>query len=165
MKPVLIIIMLFLSLNSSAMLTGSKFINHSPSELKKNQAAIAKINEVVKSDCFKTELLKRNLIQTNGKTNQQVFETILASNIDIELSMYRKRFSKVNGYTYPSSKVINLNRKYHDYYGVCSVANNLAHEWTHKIGFGHDYNPNKLRPFSVPYSLNSIFLTCCKDSL
>lgn len=141
-----------------------KFINHSAAEIKKNQAAIEKIKEVVKSDCFKNELMSRKLIQTNGKTNAEVLEIMLNSKVNIRLSMYRKRFSSVNGYTYDKSDVINLNRKYHDYYGVCSVANNLAHEALgHKNGFSHDYKPNLQRPFSVPYSLNVIFEKCCRD--
>jgi len=165
---VLATLMLFITsltfaLSSPSMIEASKFINHTAGELKKNSLAIDKIQEVVNGDCFQEEILKRPLIQTNGKTNKEVLDNLRSARIKIRLSMYRKRFSKVNGYTYGNSDVINLNRKYHDNYGICSVANNLAHEWSHKVGYSHDFKPSKQRAFSVPYSINELFDKCCKD--
>ena len=162
---VLITLTLTVSATMPEIISVVKFINHTASEIKKNQQAIVKIKEVVRSDCFKKELLSRKLIQTNNKTNEQVLEALLNAKINLRLSMYSKRFSSVNGYTYDGSDIINLNRKYHNNYGVCSVANNLAHEWSHKVGFSHDYRPNKMRPFSVPYSMNHIFEKCCIESI
>jgi hypothetical protein len=156
-------LMLTFSVFGADLIRVTKFINHTGSELKKNQAAVVKIKEVVQGDCFKNELLNRKLIQTSGKTSLQVLETLLNADVQIKLSMYRKRLSKVHGYTYEKSDTINLNRKYHNNYGICSVANNLSHEWSHKVGFGHDYKPSLQRPYSVPYSMNAIFEKCCKD--
>ena len=36
------------------------------------------------------------------------------------------------------------------------VAANMAHEWVHKIGFGHDYYYTEDRPYSVPYAIGNI---------
>jgi hypothetical protein len=139
------------------------FVNHTAKEKAKNEKAILKIRETAVGECFKKEWLKRPLIQTKNKSNQGILDELLSADVSIELEMYRARFAKVNGYTYPASKRIWLNRKYHDYYGPCSVANNLFHEISHKIGYTHDFNPNKQRPFSVPYSINAVMEVCCKE--
>lgn len=158
----LLVLLVTLGAHAGNIATVAKFVNHTAAEKTRNEKAILKIRETAVGECFKNEWLKRKLIQTNQKSNQQVLETLLAADVSIELEMY-KSWKKVNGYTYPSSKRIWLNRKYHNTYGPCSVANNLFHEISHKLGFTHDYNPNKERPYSVPYSINAVMEVCCKD--
>lgn len=154
---------LAISANAPGLIDVVKFINHTGSEIARNKAAIVKINEVSKSECFKSFMIERKLIDTNGLNNIQVVEKLLSTPVILELEMYKKAFSKVNGYTYSTTKRIWLNRKYHNYYGVCSVANNLAHEISHKQGFGHDFKASTSRAFSVPYSINLAFSKCCND--
>lgn len=164
MKMVLVLLVSLVTFSHAGNIAQvTSFINHTEKEKAKNEKAILKIRETASGECFKKEWLKRNLIQTNNKSNQSVLKELLNANVSIELEMYRARFAKVNGYTYPDSKRIWLNRKYHDYYGPCSVANNLFHEVSHKLGYTHDFNPNKQRPFSVPYSINAVMEVCCKE--
>lgn len=139
-----------------------EFINHTDLEKERNTKAIEKVRETVRGQCFKDALLKRALIQTGGKTNEQVLHDILSGDVKIRLSMYRSWKSTI-GYTYPSSDTIWCNRKYHDNMGPCDVGANLIHEISHKIGYGHDYKPNKQRPFSVPYSVGSLMDDCCQE--
>jgi hypothetical protein len=160
---IFILATLSLSANASKIIDVVRFINHTGTELKRNQAAIAKIEETVNGQCFKDEWLKRPLIQTNGKTNKQILNEILAVKTSLKLSMYRKRLSKVNGYRNVGSDTIHLNRKYHDYYGACSIGSNIGHERLHIMNYKHDFNPNKQRPFSVPYSFNVVYEKCCRD--
>jgi hypothetical protein len=154
---------LLASVEMSKIIDVVKFINHTGAELKRNQAAIAKIEETVNGQCFKDEWMKRPLIQNNGKTNEQILNEILTVKTSLKLSMYRKRISKVNGYRNVGSDTIHLNRKYHDYFGPCSIGSNIGHERLHLMNYGHDYRPNKQRPFSVPYSFNVVYEKCCRD--
>jgi hypothetical protein len=78
--------------------------------------------------------------------------------LDLLVTMYRKRFSKVVGYTYPSSLVVYTNAKFHDNYDECLVASNLAHEWTHKMGYDHKSLTDWA---SVPYSHSTIIRILC----
>lgn len=121
-----------------------------------------RIRKEFRSDCFKEELLKSELIQTNNKTNLEVYDHIQSSHTEIILNLYYKRASRVNGYTYPNSNTINLNNKFHSSYGVCSSSANLAHELTHKYGYGHDYKATRQRPKSVPYTVGRIINFCCE---
>lgn len=159
------LLLLLTSVSHSAVLSMSQsdFKNHTSSEISKNRAAILKISEVQKGECFKKFMLSRKLIQTNGLTNSQVIDKLNTTPVKLELQMYNKFWSNVNGYTYSNTNKIWLNRKYHNSYGVCSVANNLAHEISHKQGFGHDYKSSTARQFSVPYSINAAFSACCVD--
>jgi hypothetical protein len=131
-------------------------------ELKKNQDAVIKVRETLRSQCFKDEWSKKSLIQTNSKTNQEVLDHLLSLNILLKLQMYRKAFSSASGFTYPSDEVIYLNRKFHDKWNACTIGSNLVHEASHKIGYSHDFNPSPTRPQTVPYSLNSVFDKCCQ---
>ena len=115
----------------------------------------------MQSKCFKEEFLKSELIQTNDLSNIEVYNHIQSSYTEISLNLYYKRFSKVNGYTYPDSDTINLNNKFHRNYGVCSSSANLAHEVTHKYGYDHDYKATRRRPKSVPYTVGRIVKLCC----
>lgn len=160
-----IILALILSFNlqASTSFTVKGFKNHTAKELEKNKKAIAKIEEVINGKCFEDKMLERKLIQTEGKKNSDVVQDIRTKHVDVYLNMYYKRFSKVNGYRNAGSNVINLNQKFHNYFGPCSTGSNIIHEVTHVKGYGHDYNPTKTRPFSVPYSTNWAFEACCKD--
>lgn len=140
-----------------------KFVGHTPDEKIKDIAAVAKVNEVINQKCFEDKFLARKLIQTNGKTNQEILDQIRSTSVTVTLEMYRKTFSKVLGYTDYEVGVIHENRKFHDYFGPCSVGSNIFHETTHLIGYSHDYYATVQRPYSVPYSVNYAFEACCQD--
>ena len=122
--------------------------------------AEAKANEIIHSQCFADFMLNRKLIQTNGLSNLEVVNKIRTTPIDIDLISYYS-WKSVVGYTYPNAKKIWVNSKFYNGSSACAKASNLAHEFSHKQSFGHDFKPNKQRPFSVPYSINEAFEVCC----
>lgn len=130
-------------------------------ELTKASAYIPVMNKTIASKCFEDFMVRRNLIETNGKSRDQVVNDLRTKQVDIHLITYYKRFSKVAGYTYPNVNKIWLNRKYHGGASLCSEASNLAHELSHKLEYGHDYNATQSRPYTVPYSINAAFTVCC----
>ena len=136
--------------------------NFNDDEKQKAAKYIPVMDSVLKSKCFLDFMKERDIKKANGKSNEEVVAHILNSTVDIELIMYYKRFSKVHGYTLPDVNKIWLNRKYHNGASLCSEASNLAHELSHKIGYGHNYKSSVYRPFSVPYSINAGFKHCCK---
>lgn len=140
----------------------TKYTNFTDEEKAKSFLYIEKMDEVVASKCFGDFMEARELIKTNGKTNQEVIKDLRTKKVDIELIMYYKRFSTVAGYTENGATWIKLNRKYHTGASICSEASNLKHELSHKLDYGHNYNATQTRPYSVPYSINEAFKACCK---
>jgi hypothetical protein len=80
--------------------------------------------------------------------------------MDLKVKMYYSIKNTV-GYTYPSDLIVYTNSKFHNSYDACNVASNLTHEWTHKMGFGHDMKWNRDRDYTVPYGHNSIIEKLC----
>lgn len=134
--------------------------------------AIKHLEAIFNSKEYKVELLKRKLTSTEGRTNHEVYEHIMlgkeelsseANNqLDLTVQMYYKKFTKVIGYTTPSSLIVYTNRKFHDNYDACDVASNLGHEWTHKMGYSHlsasDWT-------SVPYTHSTLIRILCPLSV
>lgn len=84
--------------------------------------------------------------------------------LDLIVEMYYSKYVSTVGYTYPKDLVVHTNWKYHKNYHPCRIASNLGHEWTHKMGFGHDSKNNSNRPFSVPYAHNTIIESLCEKA-
>jgi len=149
-----------------------KDTNYSDLQKSKLTEAVKRLEDIFNSKEYKAELLKRKLTSTNGKTNLEVFNHIMGGKedlskianqqMDLTVEMYYKRFSKVIGYTTPSSLIVYTNKKFHDNYGACDVASNLGHEWTHKMGYGHlsasDWT-------SVPYQHSTLIRILCPLSV
>jgi hypothetical protein len=140
----------------------TSIINHTKNEKKHLQRALKKVREVLASSCFETKMTSRKLRKTNGLTNAEVITDLRSKAVEVEFEMYSKWLSKVKGYTYPSTNRIWTNRKFHNGSTDCNKGSNLLHEISHKMGYGHSFKPNKLRPYSVPYSLNWVMKECCK---
>lgn len=142
-----------------------KAINATDSEAKLIAQAAEKIHSIVGSDCFRDFLLSRKLIQTYGRSNKQVVEHLQSLSGEVPVHMYYKRFSSAVAYRVPPKLDIYLNRRnFYKTLPVCDWASTLAHEGLgHSLGnYTHDFNYNKERQFSVPYSLNSVIEACCK---
>jgi hypothetical protein len=142
--------------------------------LKKLQASLALLEKVVNSEEFKNRIInfknnkgQRAFASNNGKTNEQIYEIfmdgkeILQPNTPGEmnfwLSLYYRRFSRVVGYTSPSTNVISINWKYFRYYEIHEVAGNLGHEWVHKIGFDHrSASEHDSAPYAIGYIIEEL---------
>jgi hypothetical protein len=72
---------------------------------------------------------------------------------DIALTIDRRTTESVIGYTYPATKMQWIYSKFFNSMDVAEIAGNLAHEYCHKLGFEHEFNPTALRQYTVPYAI------------
>ncbi len=149
------------------------FVNFNNQEIKKVENTLKVIKEIILSHEFKNRIKhfmfekKKIFHENNGLTNEEIYQKILEggevldrkepdSLMEIELEMFEYS-SKTIGYTYPDTKRIWINKKYFSKYTIQQVANNLMHEWMHKLGFNHGASWDKKRDYSVPYAVGNIF--------
>lgn len=131
---------------------------------------------VMNSQEFKTKILnftwkgKKEFNNNKNMSNLEIYNHLMTGEEDLlprstgvmnfDLTLYRSKnpWSKVKGYTTPDSMRIYMNKKFffRSSWTAIDVAANMAHEWVHKMGFGHDYRFNEDRPFSVPYAVGNI---------
>lgn len=130
-------------------------------EVETLRKAEVKVTELFRSECFEKFFLARAVIQTNEMTKSEVLAFIRSKKDSVPVTMYNKPGSNVIGYRQPPSRTIHTNRAKHGGASVCFVARSLGHEYTHVIGFKHDFEATKRRPFSVPYSVTEGFKKCC----
>lgn len=137
----------------------------------KMKDALKRLKVVINSAEFKNKVINhsyngdKTFIDNNGLTNEEIYQKIMAASetlspeedheIDIDITLYFANNSTV-GYTYPNVNKIWVNRKFFSTYSLAKVAGNVAHEWTHKLGFDHDFQRTERRNFSVPYAVGSI---------
>jgi hypothetical protein len=133
---------------------------HTQKDLERVKSAEAKINAMVKSECFEKFLLARPMIQTEGRTNAEVIAHLRQANLEVPVVMYYKN-NRVVGYRQPPSPTIYTNRKFHAGTTPCNAGSNLFHEWSHSLVYGHSFKATRSRPYSVPYSLNAVVSKCC----
>ncbi len=152
--------------------TNIKTYKFTASGRKKIDAAADLIKQVVSSEEFKNKVLnhryngKRQFANNNGLTNKQIYNKILAgaeklkptkdNEMDLELQLYTDNDSNTVGYTYPNTNRVWMNSKYFNKNTPALVTTNMMHEWLHKLGFGHDVEATKKRPYSVPYAVGYI---------
>ena len=143
-------------------------VNFKQSEESKVREALSLIRKVVASPLFRERLLgyqfqgKTAFHQNKGLSNAEIYQLILEASekltpgknnrMDLELELYHEATNTI-GYTYPNVSKIWINRKYFDRYTPVQVADNIFHEWLHKLGFDHDSTWNKSRKHSVPYAV------------
>ena len=140
-------------------------------EVKKMEEAIKKIKVVINSERFKEMVLSHKFDgelafnDNQNLSNEEIYATImngkellngeLDHEMDLNITMYYSWKNTV-GYTYPDTERTWVNSKFFNSYTHAEVANNVVHEWTHKLGFDHDDYYNDDRPFSVPYAVGDI---------
>jgi hypothetical protein len=134
-----------------------------------------KMNEVVQSKCFDDFLSKRKMIQTGGKTSQQVVDHVRGLSGSVPVQMYYRCMSRSIRCLAPTSAVayrqppdldIHFNRAaFYPGLPLCEWVSTAAHEALgHSLGeYDHDFNWNAQRDFSVPYSLNAAVEACCHE--
>ncbi len=147
------------------------FVNFSSADKDKVEIAISIMERVIKSAEFKDRIInysydgKKAFVDNKGKTNAEIYQTLINGSeeinpgvdhtMNVELELYHET-TKTIGYTYPNTNRIWMNKKYFSRYTPIKVADNLTHEWLHKLGFTHDVKWSKSRDHTVPYAIGYI---------
>ncbi len=153
---------------------GMNITGFSKDGLLKLQEAFSLLEDVVNSEEFKDRVInfknskgKRAFASNNNMTNEEIFEAFMEGRETLQmdtpgemnfyLQLYNRPWSKVIGYTSQNTNVININWKYFKNFEPHEVASNLAHEWTHKIGFGHkSAKEHDSAPYAIGYIITDI---------
>lgn len=152
----------------------------SRSQDEKVQRAAQLIRRIVASEEFKQKVLnytfqgKKQFNDNAGLSNRQIYQKILEgsekmtglgknSTMDLELELYTDHESNTIGYTYPNIVRVFMNRKYFNKFRPYEVADNMMHEWLHKIGFDHEVKVTPERRHSVPYAIGYIVKAMAKE--
>jgi hypothetical protein len=159
------------SLEGNPLTVNIKMTNFVADQKVKMLEAVARIEIVINSMEFKDRVLahtwrgKRQFNYNNGLTNEEIYDKLMLGaetlqpeidyELDVDVTMYYKNNSTV-GYTYANTVKTWVNRKFFQNYDYSSVAANVVHEWTHKVGFGHSSGNNSDRPYTVPYAIGGI---------
>lgn len=132
-----------------------------------------KTNEVKSTDCVYNFISKRKMIQTNGKTSQQVADDIRNLTGIVPVEFYHA-FNSARAFRNAGDPTIHINRRWIGVNSdVCEVAATFIHESLHALKeYDHDYKWSPSREFSVPYSADHAFASepysgsdsggCCK---
>lgn len=141
---------------------------------KKLDKIIAAVESVLSSEAFREKVLnytyqgKKQFAWNDGKSNEQIYREIMQANesstpgvngvVDVSLHAWTPWyiFSRALAYTTPTTKWINIKKSYLRKGSIASLSDTLVHEWTHKLGFNHDYNSTAERPYTVPYAVGGI---------
>ncbi len=140
-------------------------------QTEKMQDALERLNYAVNSLDFETMVKahtyneEETYVDNLGLTNSEIFEVIMEAaeelqpevdhEIDLVVNLYYSNNSTV-GYTYVNVNEIWINQKFFDLNSQAQIAGNILHEWTHKLGFEHDYYSTTSRNYSVPYGVGTI---------
>lgn len=106
--------------------------------------------------------------ESTDDSPQQVWNNMQAAGavaIDDEVytpGWFQRRFDNdVVGYEDTDGSV-HENSTFIDEYTPAEVANNLAHETCHKLGYSHDFDATPQRPFSQPYQIGDMVEAVCE---
>lgn len=138
---------------------------------KKMKDALDRLEIVINSAEFRERIInhiwrgEQTFNDNDDLTNEEIYQKLMTGRedllpeedqeLDLDMTLYYRNNSTV-GYTYPDTIRIWVNDKFFSNYSLGQVAANAVHEWTHKVGFTHDFRNNPDRPFSVPYAIGSI---------
>lgn len=140
----------------------------------KMEAALKVLEDVVNSEEFKNRVInfvntkcERAFASNNGKTNEEIYAIFMEGRETLQpntpgemnffLNLYNKPWSKVIGYTTGKINLININWKFFKGNTPDDVAANLAHEWTHKIGFDHkSAKEHDSAPYAIGYIVGEL---------
>lgn len=124
---------------------------------------------------FKNSKGERSFASNKGMTNEEIYQhfmegrEVLQPDTPGEMNFYLKQYhrwwSRVIGWTTPTTNVININWKYFKNYQPHEVAANLAHEWTHKMGFDHvSAKEHDSAPYAIGYIAGDIASRVLKNN-
>jgi hypothetical protein len=143
--------------------------NFSSEQEEKVQRAVEILKKVIATQEFKDRILnysyrgKKAFHDNHGLSNEEIYKKILKGAeiigntkenncLDVEIELYHQQTTTI-GYTYPNTPRIWMNTKYFNKYTPVKVADNLMHEWMHKLGFTHATKWSVDRDHSVPYAI------------
>jgi hypothetical protein len=142
--------------------------------LDKLQAAFEVLEQVVNSYEFKERVInfknsegERAFASNKGLSNEKIYELFMEGRevlqphtpgeMNFFLKLYNKSRSKVIGYTSPTTNLIHINWRFFKNYQPSQVASNLAHEWTHKMGFDHrSAKEHDSAPYAIGYIVEDL---------
>ncbi len=138
------------------------------------------IKSVVTSEEFKKQILnhtyngQKAFKDNKGLSNLEIYTIIQEgaetlspeknSTMDVEIELFHEKTTTI-GYTYPHTGRVWMNTKYFDRYTPILVADNLMHEWMHKLGFEHEFKWSRHREHSVPYAVGYLIKKLSKQHL
>jgi len=143
--------------------------NFTESERIKFRKSINYAEQVINSEEFKVRFLQMPLVQTNNKTNLEIYNELMSGadkfnkeadkDIDVQITMYYS-FKNTVGYTYPTTWFTWINRKFFSSFDYADVAGNVVHEYMHNMGYGHLRATDK---WSVPYAVGYLVRNMIKE--
>lgn len=155
---------------------GMKITGFSGASQTKIDQAFEVLEKVVNSEEFKDRVInfkntkgERAFASNLGLSNEQIYEQFMEGRETLQpntpgemnfyLKLYNKFWSRVIGYTSPDINTINMNWKFFKNYRPSDVAGNLAHEWTHKLGFDHrSAQEHDSAPYAIGYIVDELGL-------
>jgi len=153
---------------------GMEIKGFSAESLVKMEKSFEVLEKVVNSEEFKDKVInfentqgKNEFASNRGLSNEQIYalfmdgrETLQQNTpgeMNFYLKLYYKRRSKVIGWTNGDINTININWKFFKDYKPNNVAANLAHEWMHKLGFGHaSAKEHDSAPYAIGYIIGKL---------
>lgn len=132
------------------------------------------LEEVVNSEEFKDRVInfknskgERSFASNKGLSNEEIYQIFMEGRETLQqntpgemnffLKLYNKSWSRVIGYTSGDTNVIHMNWKFFKNFAPHQVASNLAHEWTHKIGFDHrSAKEHDSAPYAIGYIIGEM---------
>jgi hypothetical protein len=128
------------------------------------KTALGYLFRVLASDSFKTKVLAAQFTETNGQTNQQIYDAYTTTTIVINVSFFsgtliQDKIEHTEGYECGDG-YCHINRDFiRTAYETTSI---MAHEIGHEpLGFSHIDPPEDQT--SIPYLMNSIVEACMDE--
>jgi hypothetical protein len=143
----------------------NKIVTSQDKERKEVEQAIKDANQVLHSDCFHQALVAANLTSTQGRENEAIYQSLIATPLGLEVHFFTG--SILENYFYRTVGRVNsdhpeqiyMNR--HFVKSASQIADNLLHEAAHVRGYRHRTAREQT---SVPYTMNALFKKCAQDT-
>lgn len=152
---------------------------------------LEKMIETLNSDDFKVAVLNYEWKDSNGITHKnfklnknmlgehsrgELYNLIMSGwdkfdqthdkDVDVQATLFYKRWSSTVGYTYPTTFKTWINTKFwtgSEKQKIARIAANIAHEYMHNMDFHHAFDWNPTRDFTVPYAIGTIVYNLIMD--
>lgn len=117
--------------------------------------AIVLVRDILASKFFKEEVLAAKFSNTNGMTNEEIYQKYVTSKLVVSIHMfygsyYQNHITHTMGYDTPDDEYVNANRFFVQ--DSVTLASLIMHELAHALGWSHP----KTEQDSIPYLMNRI---------